>query len=184
MQHVHPTEIRHCIFKEREDFEYDVQQAFGNDEIEFMYSLDGVTIVYKTEPHADISRDSFIDDREVCKKLSAYYGVEISSFHLDDYDDVGVWIVCHGIEEEIFRKVKNKYDTEDVTTIIDENFDTEWMDEPTHEKFLVAINIKEIVDMYQRKADAEYGVWDNIRSIINCYFKEKIEDAIEKLQKE
>ena len=62
-----------------------------------------------------------------------------------------------------------------------EEFDIEKLSDDQYKEFLEKINIEEIVDKYETRKDANFGTWDNIRAVIDCYYREEIEEAIQEI---
>lgn len=90
MRNVNESELKKCIFKTPDDFQRDIRSIFGvNARVE--YSLEGIDIIYEQDEHSE----DFIEDptqSEVIEKLSKYYDVQVSSYHIDDCDYCCVWI--------------------------------------------------------------------------------------------
>ena len=81
---LNPQTEKKCIFLTSDDFEYALDEALGTD-INVEYELDGITIS---------DEDDCIDTDKVREALAKYFEVrEVTSFHIDDCEEVGVWIV-------------------------------------------------------------------------------------------
>ena len=84
MKNVRENQLKKCIFLEAEEFNSIIRQAFGNN-VNIEYSLEGVGIY---------TDDSEISFEEIAEALESYFDVyEVTSFHIDDCDYVGVWVV-------------------------------------------------------------------------------------------
>ena len=79
-------QLKKCIFLSDNEFETIMQKSFGDD-VRVEFSSDGIWV------DSD-SRDTIISTDEINDRLSNYYGVTVTSVHIDDYDEVGVW-VCY-----------------------------------------------------------------------------------------
>ena len=119
------------------------------------------------------------------KKLSEIYGMEVRDIRYKSGDEKEIYIICQETadEETIYWEKEKEYDTEDVLSVISEEFDIEKLSDNQYKEFLEKINIEEIVDKYETKRDANFGTWDNIRAVIDCYYREEIEEAIQKITK-
>ena len=85
MRNVRPSMKKNCLFLYGEDFEILMRTLFG-EETETEYALEGSGVnLYCGEE--DISDDDIIEE------LSKYFDVEVTSFHTDCYETVGVWVV-------------------------------------------------------------------------------------------
>ena len=77
MKNVKENQLKKCIFKGYDEFKKDVAVALG----------ENVTV------ECDYEGISFDYDGNVLDCISKYYGVEVTSIHIDDCDYIGVWIV-------------------------------------------------------------------------------------------
>lgn len=77
MNNVRESQLKKCIFKEYDEFKRDVSAALGSN----------VTV------ECDYEGISFNYEGNVLEGMSKYYGVEVTSIHIDDCDIIGVWIV-------------------------------------------------------------------------------------------
>lgn len=89
VKHVQANQLKTCIFIEGSKFEQTVKAILG-DNISVTYDYDGITF------HDNDNDDDELDTAYIYSKLSEYYGINISSIHIDDCDIVGVWI-CYKI---------------------------------------------------------------------------------------
>lgn len=91
MQNIRPYMLKKAIFMELGYFESVLNQIYDR-KIEVEYEYDGLTIIDDTD---------MIDTDELNKKLAEHFGVkEVTSFHADDCDTVGVWIIYKDDSEE------------------------------------------------------------------------------------
>ena len=121
----------------------------------------------------------------VNKKLSEIYEMEVRDIRYKSGDEKEIYIICQETadEETIYWEKEKEYDTEDVLSVISEEFDIEKLSDDQYKEFLEKINIEGIVDKYETKRDANFGIWDNIRAVIDCYYREEIEEAIQEITK-
>ena len=84
MKNVKDYQLKKCIFMETEEFDKIIKSIFGeNYEAEF--SLDGI----------DVSSEfDGLTNEELNEGLSSYFDVTVTSVHIDDCDEIGVW-VCY-----------------------------------------------------------------------------------------
>lgn len=87
VKHVRANQLKTCIFIEGSQFEQTVKAILGNN-VSVTYDYDGIAF------HSD--NDDELETAYIYDKLSEYYGVHITSIHIDDCDVVGVWI-CYKI---------------------------------------------------------------------------------------
>ena len=86
MKNVKDYQLKKCIFMETEEFDKIIKKLFG-DKVEVELSLDGMWI---GENGDDCIETPF---EEVAEKLASYFEVDkITSIHMDDCDEIGVWI--------------------------------------------------------------------------------------------
>ena len=86
MKNVRDTILKKCIFLTTDEFESIIKSLFGFADI--TYEMDGMTIY----GHDDVINTDLLHDR-----LAKYFDVEkITSIHIDDCDEIGVWIVYKG----------------------------------------------------------------------------------------
>ena len=74
MKNVSADRLKKCIFADLPIFEQDVKKAIA----------EGISFK---------QGNSYLNINWVQEKLSKYYGVDVTSIHIDDYDEVGVWVV-------------------------------------------------------------------------------------------
>lgn len=82
MKNVMEYQLKKCIFMETEDFDKVIKAVFG-EEFEADFGLDGISVW---------SRAEGLSEKEINEGLSKYFDVTITSVHIDDFDDIGVWI--------------------------------------------------------------------------------------------
>jgi hypothetical protein len=84
MKNVKDYQLKKCIFMETEEFDNIIKSIFGeNYEAEF--SLEGI----------DVSSEfDGLTNEELNEGLSSYFDVTVTSVHIDDCDEIGVW-VCY-----------------------------------------------------------------------------------------
>lgn len=82
MKNVMEYQLKKCIFMETEDFDRVIKTVFG-EEFEADFGLDGISVW---------SRAEGLSEKEINEGLSKYFDVTITSVHIDDFDDIGVWI--------------------------------------------------------------------------------------------
>lgn len=83
-----PNQLKTCIFLTVEEFECVLNEIYGQ-HITVHCDLDGCW--YESDKDLDIC------DSDICVELSRYYGVNVTSIHVDDCDITGVWI-CYKTE--------------------------------------------------------------------------------------
>lgn len=83
MKNVRESQLKKCIFLDIEEFESIIQNVFGN----------GVTVDSTLEGLDIYDEFDNIEFGNICMSLAEYFDVkEVTSFHIDDCDYVGVWI--------------------------------------------------------------------------------------------
>ena len=82
MKNVKENQLKKCIFMETEEFNGIIKRVFG-EEFEADFGLDGISVW---------SRAEGLSEKEINEGLSKYFDVTITSVHVDDFDDMGVWI--------------------------------------------------------------------------------------------
>lgn len=82
MKNVKDYQLKKCIFMETEEFNGIIKTVFGN-EFEADFGLDGISVW---------SRAEGLSEKEINEGLSKYFDVTVTSVHVDDFDDIGVWI--------------------------------------------------------------------------------------------
>lgn len=88
MKNVRDVEKKNCILKTLSGFEKDLTKAFNTD-VTVETDWDGLTINF-----ADDSQFKDWKTEDYNRVIAEYYGVsEVTSIHIDDCDEVGVWIV-------------------------------------------------------------------------------------------
>lgn len=85
IKHVKDYDLKKCIFKDLERFEEDVKEAIGkNATVEYVDSISGIEIHQNGRS---------LSTNEVTEALKRYYNVhQVTSYHADDCDVIGVWI--------------------------------------------------------------------------------------------
>lgn len=86
MKNVNKNQLRKCIFLTGDEF----RKITDNLGIQSDLSWEG--IFYSKD-------DDDINDCDVYKALSEYFGVKVTSVHCDDCDFIGVWVVYKETEE-------------------------------------------------------------------------------------
>ncbi len=76
MKNVREYQLKKCIFMDYDMFKREANMIFGNN------------VVVECD-YEGISIDC---DGDILEKLSEYYGVEVTSIHIDDCEVIGVWI--------------------------------------------------------------------------------------------
>lgn len=86
LKNVNEKEIKKALCLSESRFNNVLERVSGG-KIRAEYCLDG--IIFNT------TNDETIEDVDaiVLKKLSEYFGVTVTSVHMDDYDDIGVWVI-------------------------------------------------------------------------------------------
>lgn len=82
MKNVKDYQLKKCIFMETEEFDRIIKTVFG-EEFEADFGLDGISVW---------SRAEGLSEKEINEGLSEYFDATITSVHVDDFDDMGVWI--------------------------------------------------------------------------------------------
>ena len=77
MKNVRDYQLKKCIFMDYDMFKQEAKKIFGNNVV-VECDYEGISIDY---------------DGNILEALSEYYGVEVTSIHIDDCDIIGVWIV-------------------------------------------------------------------------------------------
>ena len=92
MKNVKNTQMKKCIILSSKEFEGILDELFDC-AVTAEYSLDGLTLY---------TDDDCIDIEELCNKLAEYFDVDrVTSVHIDDCDDIGVWICYQDGESEL-----------------------------------------------------------------------------------
>jgi len=88
MKNIRKEQLKKCIALEGWEFEKLLNQVEPGCEVE--YSLDGITIS---------KDDEDVDNNSLYRKIARYYDVdEVTSVHIDDCDNLLVWIVYKDFE--------------------------------------------------------------------------------------
>lgn len=83
MKNVKENQLRKCILKGYDEFKRDVAEALEHD-VEITCDYDGL--------YFECNGDALCPEEILCG-MSKYYGVQVTSIHIDDYEPLGVWIV-------------------------------------------------------------------------------------------
>lgn len=87
--HVRPNQTCTCICKDSDEFDRDLRMIYGTKVITD-YSMDGLSVGVTNAR----GEDEYIIDEQLCKDLSKFYNVRVTSVHIDDNEyPIGVWIV-------------------------------------------------------------------------------------------
>ncbi len=103
MKNIRSGKLVNCIYKTKEEFCTDIDNAFGKKMLVDINSSDGKFNVKKCDPSG-----KEVDFDKICRKLSKYYGCkDISSVH---FDNDNVWIAYKGNDNkvELIDKMYNK----------------------------------------------------------------------------
>lgn len=85
MRNVRVTQLRSCIVLESEEYDYVLSRIYPDSEVSTEYTLEGISIEIDGE---------LPDTDDLHERLAKYYDVEkVTSVHMDDCDNIGVWIV-------------------------------------------------------------------------------------------
>ena len=82
MKNVKDYQLKKCIFMETEEFDGIIKMIFG-EEFEADFGLDGISVGSSTKG---------LSEKEINEGLSGYFDTIVTSVHIDDFDDIGVWI--------------------------------------------------------------------------------------------
>jgi hypothetical protein len=93
MRNIREDQIRTAIIMSSEEYEQTVSEALGK-EIAVHFEMDGLWYETKTEDE--------VEDEDIKKGLSEYFDVQVTSIHIDDCEESGVWI-CF-IEEAVEKE--------------------------------------------------------------------------------
>lgn len=86
MKNVRENQLKKCIFLTLEEFDETIKEIFGP-EASTLYQYEGIFI--------DSGNDDVeYDNDEILTRLSDYFDVNVTSFHSDNCEYVGVW-VCY-----------------------------------------------------------------------------------------
>ncbi len=83
MKNVKDYQLKKCILMETEEFDRIVKSVFGN-EYDAEFSMEGIIVNKEFES---------LSDDELNEGLSKYFDTAVTSVHVDDCDNIGVWIV-------------------------------------------------------------------------------------------
>ena len=79
--------LKTCIFMETEQYTNILEEIFGP-KIRVDFSMDGIWVGYDYDEYNETT-----EEPDVEAKLAEYFGVsEVTSIHVDDCDEIGVWI--------------------------------------------------------------------------------------------
>lgn len=84
MKNVRENQLKKCIFLNQCDFQQILCEVFDTN-VYIHYSLEGCW--YEADNDLDIS------DNDICVELSKYFDVNVTSVHIDDCEDIGIWVV-------------------------------------------------------------------------------------------
>ena len=87
MKNARESQLKKCIFLLADEFK-EITEGLG------IQTDTGWEGVFFSKGEEDI------DDGDVYKALSEYFGVEVTSVHCDDCDYMGVWVVYKELEEK------------------------------------------------------------------------------------
>ena len=82
MKNVKEYQLKTCIFKEYDEFKRDVAEMLGDD-VKVGCDYDGIYFE---------CNDELLYTEEILGGMSKYYGVKVTSIHIDDSEYFGVWI--------------------------------------------------------------------------------------------
>ncbi len=82
IKNVCKEQLKRCIFLVEEEF----NAILDKHNIKPEYSYDGLTF-YDKKNQDDLT------DEDINNILSDYFGIKVTSVHMDDCDHIGVWIV-------------------------------------------------------------------------------------------
>lgn len=90
MKNVQEWQLKKCIFMSSDEYDKIVKLLFGS-HIEVEFSCDGMWV---GNPNADVLDEVCeISLDELFEKLAEYFDVkQVTSVHMDDCDEIGVWI--------------------------------------------------------------------------------------------
>lgn len=116
MKNVTKYEKKKCIIKVLDDFQRDIRTIYNNT-VQVHCNYEGISFEKEGE---DISTD------DILASLSTYYGVKITSIHIDDCDLIGVWL-CYKNPKPLLKHIKKEikqaletYSEENVDVVVDE----------------------------------------------------------------
>jgi hypothetical protein len=91
MKNVRENQFKKCIFLDIDEFSEIIKGIFGRNTI-VEYTLEGLSIYNEID---------CLPNSEICEALANYFDVfEVTSFHADDCDYIGVWVVYkEGVSE-------------------------------------------------------------------------------------
>lgn len=87
MKNVSKNELKKCIYKEYDDFKAIIEEI-TNGLLTCDFDSDGLTTIASDEAE-DTGK---IWDGNILTALSKYFDAEVTSFHADDDEFVGIWI--------------------------------------------------------------------------------------------
>lgn len=100
MKNVRENQLKKCIFMELDEFISLVERL--TDGLQTVEYEDGVYLI--STDKAD-ETDTYWNEG-ITETLSKYFGVEVTSFHSDNCEYVGVWICYKEMDEEYKQKCK------------------------------------------------------------------------------
>jgi hypothetical protein len=108
MKNIQEWQLKKCIFMNTDEYDKIIKSLFGS-HIEVEFTLDGMWV---GNPNVDSLDDICeISFDELSAKLAEYFDVEqVTSVHMDDCDEIGVWICYKDKEvtkEELITKREN-----------------------------------------------------------------------------
>ena len=91
---IKPEWRRNCLCLGSEDFHALLKEIYPDvKEIVVHYDLDGLWV------SSDADDEWGPNDEELCEKIGGHLGVNVTSMHIDDCDETGIWIVYTEVGE-------------------------------------------------------------------------------------
>lgn len=85
MKNIKENQLKKCIFMLEEEFRKMFTNIFGE------YDGEENEIDVEINAYEGIYFDA-VTEEEVYEKISEYYGVNVTSIHIDQCDNIGIWI--------------------------------------------------------------------------------------------
>ena len=169
MKNINPYFIHQCYLMDIHNFEFTIQDLFGA-EVSVELDSDGINIV---------SGDgTSFDGTEIAKALSEHFDVKVTSFHTDNCEPAGVWIVYESSEPlsgESLTKAVEQYDFEHAcgdTCGVIKNNDLDLNDFSEE-------NIAEITKRAQKILSNNDSYWESYWDSFECALREFLKEKRE-----
>lgn len=91
---IDPKWKRTCLCLDSMDFHTMLKTIYPDVKgIVVHYDLDGLWV------SSEADDDWGPDEEELCGRIGQYLGIDVTSIHIDDFNETGIWIVYQGVSE-------------------------------------------------------------------------------------